>query len=356
MRTISTHHSGSTRLGYPARCDYCGVRWPRRELKLDGGGRLACPDDRGADATSLDKDNASKAKRFRGLTTSATAGGAWEQDAPVPAATPDAILDELFSWHRADDAVVTGSNVTSWPDRSGNNADLIEVSGTGPLLSESGGQTSILFDGDTGCLLGQDKLSIAAGSYVSVWLVLEPLSAQPVAFGTAMALIELTGTLVTGESVTVYVAPTTGTAKHTVVTTCLIDSAATTANALCAFAGHPGPGVTLLELHMTAGKPEHLSNARPGRRVFANGGQINTAAANALVRNNVGGPRFPVETIVFGSYLNLWEGGGGGTRWTASRVTYRPEAQGGCRLQLADSWGLGADHVLRKLPKTCRDR
>lgn len=54
MRTIGKHWPSSVPRGdHPWLCDYCGVKWRRSQLRRDGSGLLACPDDLGPDRVAF---------------------------------------------------------------------------------------------------------------------------------------------------------------------------------------------------------------------------------------------------------------------------------------------------------------
>lgn len=71
MRTIGRTYTGSLREIEDV-CDYCGVSWHRKKLRLDAAGFLACPDDsRGRTAIEIDAQRAadsSEADIIRGKT------------------------------------------------------------------------------------------------------------------------------------------------------------------------------------------------------------------------------------------------------------------------------------------------
>jgi photosystem II stability/assembly factor-like uncharacterized protein len=65
---------------YQAHCDYCGAMWRRSQLRIDGAGLLACPDEGpGADSVTLDKINAANATRYR--SKSSSRGGTYAERA-----------------------------------------------------------------------------------------------------------------------------------------------------------------------------------------------------------------------------------------------------------------------------------
>lgn len=48
-----------------ALCDYCGALWDRRKLRVDGAGRLVCPDEGpGRDGVTLSRLNAEHAQAW----------------------------------------------------------------------------------------------------------------------------------------------------------------------------------------------------------------------------------------------------------------------------------------------------
>lgn len=57
---------------YVTMCAYCGANWYRSQLRLDGSGKLFCPDEGdGLDAVTLDRMNAAEASRLRSSTRNA---------------------------------------------------------------------------------------------------------------------------------------------------------------------------------------------------------------------------------------------------------------------------------------------
>lgn len=58
-RTIGKHWPKSAEFcDYTAKCDYCDVVWRRSQLRRDGAGFLACPDEGdGLDRVTLDQMN-----------------------------------------------------------------------------------------------------------------------------------------------------------------------------------------------------------------------------------------------------------------------------------------------------------
>lgn len=57
-RTIGRHWPHA-RGDYVEQCDFCGVPWPRSQLRVDGSGLYVCPDEGdGDDAVTLSDDNA----------------------------------------------------------------------------------------------------------------------------------------------------------------------------------------------------------------------------------------------------------------------------------------------------------
>lgn len=61
MLTIGRHYHGPLPETEGV-CDYCGVAWHRRKLKLTAEGYLACPDDwKGRTALELDRARAAAA-------------------------------------------------------------------------------------------------------------------------------------------------------------------------------------------------------------------------------------------------------------------------------------------------------
>lgn len=63
MQTIGRQWRGQ-RGDFQSICDYCGVVWLRSQLRRDGSGNLACPDEgRGRDSTTLSRLNAEHAAR-----------------------------------------------------------------------------------------------------------------------------------------------------------------------------------------------------------------------------------------------------------------------------------------------------
>lgn len=64
MRTIGRRYPGRKPNGdYRAMCDYCGADFYRRKLTRDEAGFLACKDDRGRPAITLDRLNAAATGR-----------------------------------------------------------------------------------------------------------------------------------------------------------------------------------------------------------------------------------------------------------------------------------------------------
>jgi hypothetical protein len=67
VRTIGRHWPrGGPRLDYQAACSYCGVHWRRSQLRRDGAGNFACPDEgRGRDQNTLTQLNALHTRQAR---------------------------------------------------------------------------------------------------------------------------------------------------------------------------------------------------------------------------------------------------------------------------------------------------
>jgi hypothetical protein len=65
MSTIGDHWpSDAPRGDRPAMCDYCGVYWPRSQLRKDAEGKWACPDEGdGLTMTELDMENLARMRR-----------------------------------------------------------------------------------------------------------------------------------------------------------------------------------------------------------------------------------------------------------------------------------------------------
>jgi hypothetical protein len=65
MATIGDHWPGDAPRGdRPVMCDYCGVYWPRYQLRKDAEGKWACPDEGdGLTMTELDEENLARSRR-----------------------------------------------------------------------------------------------------------------------------------------------------------------------------------------------------------------------------------------------------------------------------------------------------
>ena len=77
MRTIGRHwnREDARRGDFAAMCDYCGVMWPRKELRRDAAGMLACRDEgQGRDAVTLARESAAAASRPARQPTTDSAG------------------------------------------------------------------------------------------------------------------------------------------------------------------------------------------------------------------------------------------------------------------------------------------
>lgn len=62
MKTIGNRIPTTvSRNDYPCRCDYCGVPWYRSQLRVDGAGKLYCPQEGdGLDAVTLNEIDAAE--------------------------------------------------------------------------------------------------------------------------------------------------------------------------------------------------------------------------------------------------------------------------------------------------------
>jgi hypothetical protein len=85
MKTITrTWPSNAPRGDVQAKCDYCGVRWRRSQLRMDRSGLLVCPDEGpGLDAVTLSEGNAALSRR-RGPVPVPPGGGNYTTVANTP--------------------------------------------------------------------------------------------------------------------------------------------------------------------------------------------------------------------------------------------------------------------------------
>jgi len=69
MRTIGRRYPFKTSRGdYETDCDYCGLRYYRRQMTRDAARMLACPECAGGkDAVTLARENAESAAEFPGV-------------------------------------------------------------------------------------------------------------------------------------------------------------------------------------------------------------------------------------------------------------------------------------------------
>ena len=57
-RTIGKHWDRSVKGDFAWACDYCGVKWRRSQLRVDGSGLFVCPDEGpGLDNLTLEEGN-----------------------------------------------------------------------------------------------------------------------------------------------------------------------------------------------------------------------------------------------------------------------------------------------------------
>ncbi len=92
MRTIDRRLGGTNTSGeWPAQCDYCGVAWPRKQLRTDGAGKLVCPDEgAGLDQVTLRREEAARARQIAGERLADTYDNApFHVNYDVPAAEPE---------------------------------------------------------------------------------------------------------------------------------------------------------------------------------------------------------------------------------------------------------------------------
>lgn len=177
MPTIGRHHHGSARGNYPARCSLCGVPWPRGKMVKMPGGSLVCPDDRGPDATTLDRLNARAARSRRRPPTEAS-------DVYVaPHEDPSTILGSILHTWIATDSVADFQTdeygrVVTWRNRARDNAAYTAIAaslaGRRPFVHGNAFETLPGVGGFHGWSMVELTSfdGFAAGARPYVWLVL----------------------------------------------------------------------------------------------------------------------------------------------------------------------------------------
>lgn len=169
MRTIGRRWPADKPFGeFVSVCDYCGVPWYRSQLRRDGAGLLACPDEGdGPSATEQLEANAEKAMRWAGEQAERAQpvydGRPFVFEATEFESDPVTLLgDDCAAWLRAESA-----ESGSWADETGN----LTLAGAARALRSETGQAAVEIVGSVATLTGALASPLLAGTRPYIWIV-----------------------------------------------------------------------------------------------------------------------------------------------------------------------------------------
>lgn len=171
MRTIGRRIAPGHRQDFHAHCDICGVLWYRSQLRLDGAGRLVCPDEGpGLDEVTLaemDADILARAAQRRGSREKLSGRIEEHQgdfySSPVSIASPS----KTVAWWAPENGL-TSAGRFQWRNAAPHAAagDLAAASGESIVVASNG----VTFDGSAPMRAPSGRLAIT-GDDLAVWVV-----------------------------------------------------------------------------------------------------------------------------------------------------------------------------------------